>query len=267
MVFVLSKLFWMVARPSVVLLLLCCVGFGLTFTRRSGLGQVLLLVGLAALLGIVALPLDQWALRPLENRFPPIPRPPPSIDGIIVLGGAVNEYLTADRGRPSLNASAERMTEFVALSRRYPDARLVFTGGSGHLAGEPISEADGAHTLFDSLGVAPARMVYENASRNTHENAVLSRRKLDPTPGERWLLVTSASHMPRSIGVFRRAGWPVVAWPVSYKSAAHISLLEQLPVGDKITGFDWAVHEWIGLFVYRLLGWTDALFPAPEGDV
>jgi uncharacterized SAM-binding protein YcdF (DUF218 family) len=267
LVFVLSKLFWMVARPSVLLLVLACIGLALTFTRRLALGQSMLLAGLAGLLAIVALPVDQWALRPLEDRFAPVSRPPQLVDGIIVLGGAINEYLTADRGRPSLNGSAERMTEFVALARRYPNARLVFTGGSGHLAGEPVSEADGARPLFDSLGLAPARVVFENASRNTYENAVLSRRKLDPIVGQTWLLVTSASHMPRSIGVFRRAGWPVLAWPVAYKSAQHISLLEQVPVGDKITAFDWAVHEWIGLVAYRLLGWTDALFPAPESDM
>ena len=123
-----------------------------------------------------------------------------------MLGGAVDQNLTEARGIPALNGAAERMTEFVVLARRYPEAKLVFTGGQGSLVHGGTTEADVARRLFDALGVPEARVTYEDEARNTWENALLTRRLVEPKPGETWLLVTSASHMPRSVGAFRQAG-------------------------------------------------------------
>jgi uncharacterized SAM-binding protein YcdF (DUF218 family) len=164
---------------------------------------------------------------------------------------------------PSLNAAAERLTTFVALARRYPNAKLVFTGGSGALIPGDAVEADGARMLLESLGVPADRVLFESASRTTYDNALMSRTLALPRDGQTWLLVTSASHMPRSVGAFRRAGWQVQAWPVGYKTYHMRYPVFSLMLGDKIAGVDWAVHEWVGLVAYRLLGRTSALFPAP----
>ena len=173
------------------------------------------------------LPLHVWVQMPLEDRFPRPDPPPARVDGIVVLGGAVEQDLTEARGIPALNGAAERMTEPVALMRRYPDARLVFTGGQGALLHGGLTEADVARQLWTGMGVPPERMVFETASRNTHENAVLARALAKPRPGETWLLITSASHMPRSVGVFRQAGWTVVPWPVNYRTGRGINCLAQ----------------------------------------
>ncbi|MFL5333568.1 MAG: YdcF family protein [Geminicoccaceae bacterium] len=266
MTFLLSKLLWFVVRPSTLLLLLACAGLALTWsrrtwTRRARLGRWMLLCGLAGLVAITMLPVGNWLLIPLEERFPRPERPPEKVDGIIVLSGAVEPSLTKEHGIPSLNAAAERMTALVALSRRYPQARLIFTGGSGSLVPGSLTEADVARALFEDLGVASERVSYESRSRNTYENAVASKALADPKPGETWLLITSASHMPRAVGIFRRVGWPVIPWPVGYKSGHSFRVWYQSGPGQRIESVDWAVHEWVGLVAYWLLGRTQTLLP------
>ena len=265
MIFFLVKLGGDLLRPSILLLLLCCAGFGLTLLRGSLWGRRLLAVGLTGFLLILLLPIDQGALLLLEDRFPRPPEPS-HVDGIIVLGGAIETEITRDRGMPSLNSDAERMTEAVALARRHPEARLVFTGASGSVVPGGPRETDGARELFAALGLDPARIIFEDRSRNTHENALDSWRLVRPAPASCWLLVTSARHEPRAVGVFRHIGWDVTAWPVAYKSGLSWRAWIAPSFSTRLGNLDEAAHEWLGLIAYRLVGWTDTLFPAPEGS-
>ena len=184
--------------------------------------------------------------------------------GIVVLGGALDEDLGSARGTPSLNEAAPRLTAGVELARKYPDARLVFTGGSASLSGAGRDEAEGVRALWLALGVPAARITLESKSRNTYENATMTRAIVQPRPGERWLLVTSAAHMPRSVGIFRRVGWPVIAYPVDYRTFGDAR--DDKPTTEALDSFrrlDVALHDWVGLIAYRVTGKTDALFPAP----
>jgi uncharacterized SAM-binding protein YcdF (DUF218 family) len=174
----------------------------------------------------------------------------------------MDEQVTAARGRAALNDAAERLVAFAELARRHPQARLVFAGGSASLTGSRLTEADAAEVYFREIGLDPGRVIYENRSRNTWENAVFTRALVEPKPGERWLLVTSAAHMPRSMGIFRRVGFPVAAFPVDYRTTGHGWRFHGR-AGGALELVDSAVHEWIGLVVYRLADKTDALFPAP----
>ncbi len=255
MIFVLSKIAGLLLRPSTLLLL--CVVAGLALRRRR-----LAWVGAVGFLLAMLLPLDHWALLPLEDRFPR-PSPPGHVDGIVVLGGAVEPDLSAVRGIPSLNGAAERMTETVALSRRYPDARVVFTGGSAAVIPGAATEAEAARALFLSLGVNPDRLLVESGSRTTWENAALTRGLVHPKPGETWLLVTSADHVARGVGAFRAAGWDVLGWPVGYKSGLSWRLWLPGDLPNRLGRLDEAAHEWIGLATYWALGRSSALFPAP----
>jgi uncharacterized SAM-binding protein YcdF (DUF218 family) len=264
MTFLISKILGALTSPGTVLLLCCVIGLFLTRGRRpSRIGRGLLVFGVGGFVVALVLPVDQWALMPLEDRFPQVAQPPAHVDGIIVLGGAVVPEMTAERGIPTLNDAAERMTEGVALALRYPNAKLVFTGGQGALIPGAAREADVARALFISLGIPADRLVLERDSRTTYENAVFTKALVNPQPGQTWILVTSAWHMPRSVGIFRAIGWQVLPWPVSYKSSHR--LLQWLPVslGIHLTQLDEASHEWIGLIAYRLMGRTDALFPGP----
>ncbi|MES2254697.1 MAG: YdcF family protein [Pseudomonadota bacterium] len=263
MFFVFSKLLAPLQSPGDILLLILVLGAICTWfsaSRRSGI--ILVSVATAVLVLAVLLPVSSWLAAPLENRFSRPSTLPGHVDGIIVLGGAVDPHTTLRRGIPALNSDAERMTEFVRLAKLYPDAQLIFSGGSGLLSTKPgdFNEADVARLFFGQQGLDPARVTFESRSRNTYENVVFSKAIAKPAPDQTWLLVASAQDMPRTVGIFRKLNWPVTAVPVAYKSDSPHSY----SLGSNLHAMDRAVHEWLGLLIYRVTGKTDSLFPAPR---
>ncbi|TLG78940.1 YdcF family protein [Methylocystis sp. B8] len=263
MFFTVSKIFELFLAPVHLFIFLAIVGAILLFTRWKTWGRAFSAVSALALLLMAFGPLGGFLAAPLEARFPPPPDNMPPPDGVIVLGGAIDERLSADRGRPTLIDAAERLTAPIALKRKYPNARLIFTGGSAALLGSPYSEADAVQRFWRQVGLDQNDILYERRSRNTYENAIFTRDLLHPKPGERWLIVTSAMHMPRAVGVFRKAGFDVIAYPVDYRTSGDVGLeFPRFPT--KALGLvDFAAHEWAGLIAYRLAGKSDALFPAP----
>jgi len=260
--FIASKALWMVLAPNTAALLLALLGLALVWGgRRFGRWPLLLGLGWYAL--VFATPIAAWLTVPLETRFARPAMLPGPVTGIVVLGGAVDPEMTQHHGIPALNGAAERMTEAVALARRHPGARLLFTGGSAAIIPGGPTESDTARRLFTDLGVPADHLVFESESRNTHENAVLSFRVAQPKPGETWLLVTSASHMPRAMGVFRQAGWAITPWPVNYTTMGGYGLDYFGPFPTRLNQAEWALREYVGLVAYRLMGRTDSLFPAP----
>ncbi|HEV2162001.1 MAG TPA: YdcF family protein [Stellaceae bacterium] len=259
MLYVVSKVLQVVFNPGNLLLIVLAIGAWRLSASRGRKGLALVVLVLVAGAAAAVEPLASLPLVPLENRFPVLHTLPAKVDGIILLGGAVDPERTAEYGQVALNRSGARVTETLRLAQRYPAARIVLSGGIGGLLNEPTTEAAATAQLLTELGVAANRLVIEDKSRTTHENAVFSKRIVDPKPGEVWILVTSADHMPRAVGCFRHIGWPVVADPVDFEAARrlHISLAHGL---DSI---DLAAHEWLGLVFYRIAGWTDAVLPGP----
>jgi uncharacterized SAM-binding protein YcdF (DUF218 family) len=205
--FIASKLGWALLQPSNVLLLLLILGSALLIAGRRSAGKWLVTGSTAALTIIGVLPAGAWLLLPLENRFPANPPLPSAVDGIIVLGGGIDIEVSAVRDQLAMDEAAERLVMFVTLGRRYPQARLAFSGGSGELFGSETSEAAVVKQALRGLGLDPERVVFEDRSRNTFENARYSKHLLKPKPDECWLLITSAYHMPRAVGVFQGIGW------------------------------------------------------------
>jgi uncharacterized SAM-binding protein YcdF (DUF218 family) len=262
--FYLSKIIFFLIRPSNFLLILLGFGFALLFTKRRKLARFL--VG-TAFIGILVLGLSPAAnllILPLEERFP-IPGDVTSVDGIIVLGGTVDTIVTSARPTAALTSSAERLTIVPMLAQAHPNAVVVHSGGEGLLMSSGTSEAEGAGPLWESFGIAPERIVLENRSRNTWENAVFTKKLIDPKPGQTWLLVTSAYHMPRSMGVFRAAGWSgVIAYPVDHRTRGWEDKIRGFAgVSEGLRRFDIAFREWVGLVAYWLTGRNSDLFPAP----
>jgi uncharacterized SAM-binding protein YcdF (DUF218 family) len=264
MFFILSKILGFFAAPSNVAIVLGLFGALLLMTRWARTGRVMMVVSLIALALLGFSPLANALIIPLEQRFPPWDetRGPP--DGIVVLGGGITPEVSAARKEVALNEAGERVTTGVALARRYPDARIIYSGGSGALVFGEGNEAVSALRIFESLGIPPSRIIAEEQSRNTVENAVFSMLLAMPRPGERWLLVTSAYHMPRAMGVFRAAGFPVEAYPVDWRTRGPQDALRPFPTsGSGMERADTAVREWIGLLAYWLTGRSAALFPGP----
>lgn len=263
MSFILSKVLWLLVEPGNLLLLILIAGALLLFTRwrRSGVGIVLASTFLLTLIAVV--PVGTYALHVLESRFPKPNRLPDHVDGIIVLGGGINPWLSHSHGIPQLNQHGERYTEAIGLTRRYPNARLVFTGGSGNLLDQAQKEAPVVRVFWESLGVDVSRVTFESESRNTWENAVRTKRVVEPKPGEVWILVTSAFHMPRSVGVFHRTGWQVVPYPVDFQVPSNFNLRIGFNLDGGMTQLNLAMKEVIGLVAYHLMGRTEALYPGP----
>jgi uncharacterized SAM-binding protein YcdF (DUF218 family) len=240
---------------------LAVLGAALLFTRWKRLGRAAAALAAIGLLVIGFSPFAKLITLPLENRFPQSTIDGRRVDGIVVLGGAIG----FGRGQVAFNEAAARMTAGLEIAKRHPSARLVFTGGDGSLLeGDGRSEADAAEAFFRLAGIEGERLVMERRSRNTRENALFTREMVEPKPGERWLLLTSAFHMPRAIGCFRTVGLELEAFPVDYRTEGNASDLHpfrHLVNGMQLT--DLAVKEWVGLLAYRLAGYTPELLPRP----
>jgi uncharacterized SAM-binding protein YcdF (DUF218 family) len=267
MFYVLSKVGFFLVQPSNILLLLAIAGVILSRSDRfRRLGGRLAGTGVAGLLIAGLSPLGNAIIMPLEERFP---RPAladlgTAIDGIIILGGFEEGRITKGRHVLTLNEAAERLTEAVSLARKFPAAKVVFTGGTGTIIGKGDVAAQEVRDFLIDAGVERDRIVLEDASRNTRENATLTRAILKPQAGSRWVLVTSAFHMPRSIAVFRQAGFDCVAWPVDYRTAGTGDLVKFFDsIDNGLRRIDVAAKEYTGLLAYRMSGWTDSVWPGP----
>jgi uncharacterized SAM-binding protein YcdF (DUF218 family) len=209
-------------------------------------------------------PLGTMLLYPLEQRFPPWDAARGAPDGIIVLGASIEADLSAAHGTPVVRSAPDRIIAAAALAHRYPNARVVFSGGSANLISNDATEADFAGAIFESLGIGKSRLIMERRSRNTLENAEFSKALVAPKAGERWLLVTSAFHMPRSVGLFRKAGFAVEPYPVDWRVGGRDDLLSFTNIAlDGLGRTDAAMREWMGLIAYRATGKIDELLPGP----
>jgi len=219
-------------------------------------GCALLALTLAATVTIAILPLGELLIRPLETSYPANPTVT-APDDIIVLGGAEDARRTAYWHQVQLNDAAERFTAALALARRFPKAKLIFTGGSGslsHALEKGINGAAVAKQFFSEQGILASRLILENKSRNTAENARLTYALLQPEPGQTWVLVTSAFHMPRAMRSFQRAGWTgVISHPVDYRSGRFVDDIGW-DLTKNLKTLNTAVKGYVGLFAYSTTG-------------
>jgi uncharacterized SAM-binding protein YcdF (DUF218 family) len=264
--FVLSKTLGIMLLPTNLLLGLGLVGAVLLATRLVRLGRILLIVSVVLLALCGFSPLGNWLLYPLEQRFPPWDATRGAPDGIVVLGGGIDTDVSAAHQTAAFRSSAGRIIAAAALAHRYPNLRIVYSGGNSNLvADDTAKEADYGLEVFEGLGISRNRVIPERLSRNTFENAEFSKNLAAPKSGERWLLITSAYHMPRSIGIFREIGFAVEAYPTDWRLAGTADLLKFSVFSvETLAHTDIAMREWIGLAAYRLSGKTSAFFPGPS---
>lgn len=264
MTFVTSKIFWVFFSPGNALLLLLVAGAFLSVahgeTRRKAGRRICFAVALVFFL-IGIFPVGSWVLAPLEDRFPP--QTPEHVDGIILIGGDEKPHRSELRGQPVFLDSGRRYIAFAALARKYPDAQLVFSGGSPLVVPDSsIKDHEVAKQALASIGVPVDKMLFETESRNTHENAVNSFKLVHPSPDQTWLLVTSAFHMPRALATFRKAGWPVLPATSGYVTGESFSTHLEFDFSQHLQDLAWAAHEYYGLLEYRLMGYTNSLWPS-----
>jgi uncharacterized SAM-binding protein YcdF (DUF218 family) len=261
--FIFGKLVWAALQPDNLLMLCLLAGVLLYLLSRGRRGKVL--VGLSALgFALLAVaPIGPAMLLTLEQRFSRPAHLPERIDGILLLGGAVNPALSLSYRETVFNSAIARVLAGVALARRHPEAKLVLVSGEGNFFLVGYSEARATLAFVADEGIAPARILLEEKSRSTRENAVYAKEMIRPATGENWVLVTSAYHMPRAIASFEGVGWSAIPYPVDFKIDPRTGLSANFNLLDGLSAATLAGKEWVGLVGYRLMGWTRELYPAP----
>jgi uncharacterized SAM-binding protein YcdF (DUF218 family) len=262
MFFYLSKSLWFLVQPSSLIAELLGLGLLLLWWSQARWGKRLIAAGTALYLLAGFSPLGNWLLIPLEDRVPRADLTHARIAGIIVLGGALDTIIGVSRGAPSLNEAAERMTEALALARRFPEAPVIFSGGRGEILYSETTESTLARAFFAELGLDPKRLRFENKSRNTAENAAFTAGLLHPKAGSPYILVTSAFHMPRALPLFEAQGFTILPWPVDYRTRGQADVWRLFPkASEGLRRVDLAAKEWTGLAVSYLRGLTPSLLP------
>jgi uncharacterized SAM-binding protein YcdF (DUF218 family) len=251
MYFLVSKIIGNFFSPSNFLITIGILGLILVFSRYRCLGQRLLAVCVAGFVVCGFLPVGSFLILPIETQFPNWSANGGAPDGIVILGGGIDRILVG-----------------VKLARQYPRARIVFSGGNGNLIRtDDITEADYAEELLSGLGLDQSRLLFDRQARNTQENAEFSKAIAQPKLGERWLLVTSAFHMPRSVAEFRKVDFAVEPYPVDSRKLDWPQILTlNNTFLERVNQTDAAAHEWLGLIAHRLAGATPELLPSPAGS-
>ncbi|OOY11987.1 hypothetical protein BMG00_13020 [Thioclava marina] len=256
LVFIASKLLTLLLRAETWAALLLAAALIALVRGRLRAARGMLSVALAGLLALGIFPLGDLLIAPLERTYPANPQLT-HVDGIIILGGAEDGAGTARHHQVQLNAAAERVTAGLALAHRFPDARILLSGGSGDLrdlARESMPGAEVMAAAFRETGIPQTRLLLESRSRNTSENARFSADLAQPKPGETWVLVTSAFHMRRAVASFERAGWDdVIPYPVDYRADGFLDGIGWDLAGHLDT-VDLAVKEWVGIAAYAASG-------------
>lgn len=257
MFFTISKIGWLLVQPLGLLALALVLLLALSMRRRARLSALISALSLAGLLIAMQTNSGRLLLQPLENRFARPDNMPESADiaGIIVLGGGFDGFVTVARGGFELGDSGDRFVEAVRLARLYPQAPVIVSGGEAALIGNAEGDAAIAPRFFAALGIDTGRLILEGRSMNTYENAIFTKAVLPPGAEGKWFLVTSAYHMPRSVGVFRKQEVPVIPWPADYRTAGNETFaLGRNNPAAALGEISDALHEWLGLAVYRVTG-------------
>ena len=236
------------------------LGLGAVLYNTSfiNLGKLSILLSMFGLFLIYYFPLSRSLLYYLEHCFPQLSNLPTDAKGLILLGGCFSHLENESEGRPIYNQAAGRIIEFITLARCYPNLPIVITGSR--------MEAILTQKLFDEMGIDSKRVVVEDQSNNTYDNSKNTYKLIKPHEKERWVLVTSASHLPRSFGLFTKIGWNIIPYPVDYHTK-KLSWKKWLQTwGDPQNGVYWglALNEYAGLINNYLLKRSSSLIPSDE---
>lgn len=264
--FVISKLAWGLLSPLNLMIWLTLLGALLAWWGWRRFGGTLATLGFALLLANMAYPFGDLIIQPLEARFHKPHPMPDDVDGILILGGGESLGRSLSWQTPELGLGGDRYVAAAYLARLYKEVPVIFAGGSGSVQLQDTGkEGDIARTLLTQLGIHPNRLIIESSSRNTHENFRNVRLVL-PKPDGRYLLITSAFHMPRAVGVARKVGVNVIPYPVDYRSYKPPYRAVDFDFFDHLKSLEPGWKEWIGLTVYYLSGKTDQWLPAESGQ-
>lgn len=248
-----TEILWSLLQPSTLLTLLVAAALAATWVRWTALAATLLTAFLVVVVAVVWLPFDEWLGAPLETQVQPAPLPD-RVDGVVILGGAVDWRVTRDRQQLALNDAGERIAAAAALAQRYPDARIVFTGSFADAFADDFRVRATSNSLFFGPHFGDRDLLFLGEARSTYEDALLALEAASPSESETWVLVTSAWHMPRALGTFEALGWTLAPFPVDYRTSGDANVAPSWDVAATLADLDRLVREWGALAVYRRAG-------------
>jgi uncharacterized SAM-binding protein YcdF (DUF218 family) len=246
---------WWIINIDLLLLLTLLIGSIFLFFRKIKWGKRCVLISCLGFVIFATVPFSLWIVENLENRFPRVDHIPPDVKGMILLGGSFDKRTSLARGETAYNLTAGRFIQFVELAKANPHLELAFTGND--------FEVKTAKKVFQALGIDPSRVLFEEGSRDTKDNAAKSATLLNPHSTEKWLLMTSAYHMPRSVGLFRKAGFNIIPYPVDYHTPGNYEPLFFLGLNLSLDAWAAGSREWLGMLINYLVGRSDELYPGP----
>jgi uncharacterized SAM-binding protein YcdF (DUF218 family) len=262
--FILSKIVQFCIEPLNWALLFVLLSLMFVLLKKPVLCKRFLLLAVLDLLVVGWIPTSEVFLRALEDsvsKYSISQLTQSEVGGIVVLGGAIESgTISSDRGEVSIGPAAERVTKALGLIRQYPNLPFIYSGFSGSVSPKGISEADAFKQLIAEQGIDEKMVHYENQSRNTYENVLYMKPMMEQYGAKDqdgklkpWIVITSASHMYRSIAIFQKQGLVVLPLPVDFQTAHHL----QWTSFDLVAGAqNWnrLLHELIGLLAYWITG-------------
>jgi uncharacterized SAM-binding protein YcdF (DUF218 family) len=226
--------------------------------KRRRLAAWLSILSLALLLAFSCDVVARALMRPLEDQSRDSGLDVPSAQAIVVLGGAIR-MPSGIHHSAGLIDSSDRLLAAYRLYRGGKAPLIFCSGGNNPMSGQSGKTAEAVRMarLLEEWNVPSAAIQVEGESINTRENAIRSYQALAPRGIRRILLVTSAFHMPRAAGAFRKVGFEVIAAPADFHAGWEEPdiLSRWLPRADNLVYSETALHEWLGLAIYRLRGW------------
>ena len=259
MSFFLSKFLWYFINPFALFIFLFCLSFIFLILNKTKIYVILFSISFIYILFISIFPIGKFGIYLLEKEFHTRTEYPYKIDGILILSGATNPYLSNEYNSIEINGSAERLIESVFLINKHKEAKIIFSGGSGSINFNKLTHSKIAKKFFEKMNVDNGQIIYENKSRNTYENIVFSKKIAMPKKNESWLLVTSAFHMKRAILIAKKQNWKLIPYPVDFYQPKQISFKPSINMFSNLSTFQMAFHEWLGLFSYYILGRTNRI--------
>ena len=260
MTFYLSKFLWYFFNPFNCIILLFFLSVILNFLKFLRLSKIILYFTFLLFFITGVLPTGSYLLYLLEKNYHNKINLPEKVDGIIILSGATNPFLTKEYDQIALNDSVERLTESIQLMKKYPKAKVFFAGGSGYAQYPDLNHSDVAKKFYESLDVNTKNIFFDKKSRNTYENIVFAKKKFNPNINEKWILVTSAFHLKRSISIGEKLGWELIPYPTDYKLSKKFKWKLSFSFYQNLGTLQHSSHEWVGIISYYLMGRSSKIF-------
>ena len=260
MSFYLSKILWLILNPYNFFIFINIITVFLYIYNFKKISVSLFIINFLFLFTISIFPIGNFLINKIEKEYHFTTQVPDVLDGILVLGGATLPILFKEFNQVSVNGSAERLIESVKIIRKFEKSKIIFSGGSGVLDRSDLGHAEAAKFFYETVGVDTQKIIFENRSRNTYENILFTKSIVDPTKNEKWLLITSASHMKRALLVGKKLGWNFIPYAVDFKTYKKIKFKPSFNLLSNLVSFQQASHEWLGLISYYFMNRTEKIF-------